>query len=156
VAILVGDVSGNWGSAGGAAGEELAGTPVEIEIEQKLSDDGEMELLVWVKPNGQEIYSLDLELDYDGADMNTLEIKQGSDSTFASSEAGVDDHLRIAMASATPLTSDALLMSISVQADGLGQVAAVANEQTANVHVEMNEPAMSLVRSAAIPGRALH
>ena len=125
--LLLGDVSGNWASTEVAAarGATIAGgATVDVRVaELGLAGDGSLQSTLSVGPQGQAVYSLDLILAYDATKGTPRSVVKDSATAnwMVSSNLNQTGEIRVSMASANPISTDAVFLGIKFDPIGGAQ-----------------------------------
>lgn len=110
-AILLGDVSGNWGTSTVLAAGADAGVRVTL-VHAVPESDGTQVVEVWVDPgDAGRIYSLEIDLRYDAAPFDAL-LPAAAEGWAFEANRTQDGRLRVATASAQPITQKSRLLQL--------------------------------------------
>ncbi len=121
IAVLLGDVSGNWAST-----EVAGGATVDLRVAEALPVDKSLMATSSLGPQGQSVYSLDLVLAYDPNKGIPKSVTRdaANPSWLLSANLNKPGEIRVSMASAQPIKTDAALFGVTF--DTIGTADAVS------------------------------
>lgn len=147
-AILIGDVSGNWG-AGGVGSHLKSGSSAELALQStKTLTESQVTVGLMLSMEQGSLYGADIVLGYDTAVVSALSVAKTSLAQNFSMATNLNQagQVRIAMAGATPIISGGLLLTATF--DVVGQPGTISPLRI--VSASFNEGAITTTLSSGI------